>query len=52
MKAQLFGTIALVMLPSLAFAADAGSGPTNGTTSTKDAGSGPTTGAKPGTGSR
>jgi hypothetical protein len=29
--------------------ADAGSGPTNGTTSTNDAGSGPTKGAKPNT---
>jgi hypothetical protein len=51
MKARLFGTIALLMLPTIAFAADAGSGPTKGATSTNDAGSGPTPGAKPGTGS-
>ena len=51
MKARLFGPIALMMLPTIAFAADAGSGPTKGATSTNDAGSGPTPGAKPGTGS-
>jgi hypothetical protein len=51
MKARLFGTIALLMLPTIAFAADAGSGPTKGATSTNDAGSGPTPGAKPGTAS-
>ena len=40
MKARLFGTIALLTLPTIAFAADAGSGPTKGATSTNDAGSG------------
>jgi hypothetical protein len=44
-KAKLFGTLALFMVPTIAFAADAGSGPTSGATSTNDAGSGPTKGA-------
>jgi len=39
MKARLFGTIALVMLPTLAFAIDTGKtgGPTNETTPTNEA---------------
>jgi hypothetical protein len=49
MNGRIFGTLALLMLPTIAYAADAGSGPTNGATSTKDGGNGLAPGAKPDT---